>query len=245
MSIVRVFSWSLSYFIDKSSPQCMTLLLLYFFFRHFTRLSDLPAKSQFLVSGAADNTMKLWQVSTGKCLYTWEFTTAVRRVAFSEDDDQIVCITEQRMGYQGAIRIFNINRDGDGRDREFTLPYHIFRSLCFSLTYSNVNELSRTEDKDGLATFYPVGSKISVCTFAHTSNLILTGHESGKVALFDAKTGEEVLNNERAHMDIVTDLQLSPDRSYFITSSKDKTARVRNVFLVATSFVNPACSILY
>lgn len=62
--------------------------------------------------------MKLWQVSTGKCLYTWEFPTAVKRVAFSEDDDQIVCITEQRMGYQGAIRIFSINRDGNGTERQ-------------------------------------------------------------------------------------------------------------------------------
>jgi translation initiation factor 3 subunit I len=49
---------------------------------------------------------------------------------------------------------------------------------------------------------------------------------SGKVAIFDYKTGEEVDNNERAHGDEVTDLQISPDRTYFITSSKDKAARV-------------------
>ena len=49
---------------------------------------------------------------------------------------------------------------------------------------------------------------------------------SGKVAIFDYKTGEEVDNNERAHGDEVTDLQMSPDRTYFITSSKDKAARV-------------------
>lgn len=74
--------------------------------------------------------------------------------------------------------------------------------------------------------FNPTGSKAVVCAFA-TPSLILTGHESGKVALFDAKSGEEVLNNEHAHLDVVTDLQLAPDRTYFITSSKDKTARVR------------------
>jgi translation initiation factor 3 subunit I len=71
-----------------------------------------------MVSGSADNTLKLWSVSTGKCLYTWEFPTAVKRVAFSDDDEQVVCITEQRMGYQGAIRVFNINREGDGKKRE-------------------------------------------------------------------------------------------------------------------------------
>jgi translation initiation factor 3 subunit I len=68
-----------------------------------------------------------------------------------------------------------------------------------------------------------------VCAFASLtpgSTTILSGHESGKVALFDAETGEEIESNERAHGDVVTDLQLSPDSSYFVTSSKDKSARV-------------------
>lgn len=69
-----------------------------------------------MVSGSADNTLKLWLVSTGKCLHTWEFPTAVKRVAFSDDDEQVVCITEQRMGHQGAIRVFNINREGESRE---------------------------------------------------------------------------------------------------------------------------------
>lgn len=70
-----------------------------------------------MVSGAADNTMKLWNVSNGKLLYTWEFPTAVKTVAFSEDDKQVVCVTEQRMGHQCAIRVFDIEREDDGSDR--------------------------------------------------------------------------------------------------------------------------------
>jgi translation initiation factor 3 subunit I len=34
------------------------------------------------------------------------------------------------------------------------------------------------------------------------------------------------LSNKRAHMDLVTDLRLSADRSCFMTSSKDKTTRI-------------------
>lgn len=79
--------------------------------------------------------------------------------------------------------------------------------------------------------FHPIGSKATVCAFTYTPNIILTGHESGKVALFDVVSGTETLNNERAHMDTVTDLQLSPDRTYFVTSSKDKTARVGLAFV--------------
>ena len=75
------------------------------------------AQSRLLVSGSADNTLRLWSVQSGKCLYKWELPASVKSVAFSETDDQVVCITEQHMGHQGAIRIFNINRDGDGTKR--------------------------------------------------------------------------------------------------------------------------------
>ncbi|KAI0000053.1 WD40-repeat-containing domain protein [Russula vinacea] len=123
---------------------------------------DVDTQSRFLVSGSADNEMRLWSVQTGKCLFVWEFPTAVKRV---------VCITEQRMGHQGAIRIFNINRDND-------------------------------ESLEPESMFHPVGSKATVCAFPYMPDMILTGHESGKVALFDANTGEEMLSNERAHMDV-------------------------------------------
>jgi translation initiation factor 3 subunit I len=172
-----------------------------------------------MMSGAADNTLRLWSVSTGKCLFTWEFPTAVKRVAFSQDDQQVVCITEQRMGHQCAIRVFNVNREGDGTNRTLGLSRWGLRMLN-SLIYHIV------ESREPEYMFNPVGSKATVCAFAYMPGIIVTGHESGKVALFDYKTGDEVENNERAHMDVVTDLQLSPDRTYFITSSKDKTARV-------------------
>ena len=84
----------------------------------------------------------------------------------------------------------------------------------------------RPESVEPLHFFNPIGSKATVCAFTYIPGVIVTGHESGKVALFDVKTGDEIQNNERAHMDVVTDLQLSKDRSYIITSSKDKTARV-------------------
>ena len=80
--------------------------------------------------------------------------------------------------------------------------------------------------------FNPIGSKATVCAFTLTPNVIITGHESGKVALFNVKTGEEIENNERAHGDVVTDLQLSKDRTYCITASKDKAARVCDWFII-------------
>jgi WD40 repeat protein len=71
------------------------------------------ATSTYLLTGSADNTMKLWRVQTGECLKTWEFPTAVKRVQFSEDDGRMLCVTEQRMGHKGAIRIFDVKTEGE------------------------------------------------------------------------------------------------------------------------------------
>jgi len=155
-------------------------------------------ESRFLVSGSADNTMKLWDVKTGKCLYTWEFPTAIKRVAFSDDDHLLACITEQRMGYQGAIRIFQLNRSGNGTD----------------------------QNKEPVSIFHPIESKATVLAFSASSDQLVTGHEAGKLTLYNLKTGDEIVSNKRAHREVVTDIQMSPDRSYFITSSKDKSAKV-------------------
>ena len=96
------------------------------------------AQSKFLVSGAADNTLRLWSVSTGKCLYTWEFPTAVKRVAFNEKGTQVVCITEQRMGHQCAIRVFEINSDGDGTKRMSSRGY--LMPFPFSIVFLSQNQ---------------------------------------------------------------------------------------------------------
>ena len=61
-----------------------------------------------MISGSADNTAKLWDVSNGKCLKSWEFNTAVRRVQFSEDNKKVLLITEPRMGFPATLQIFDI-----------------------------------------------------------------------------------------------------------------------------------------
>ncbi|BEI82743.1 hypothetical protein CcaverHIS002_0306110 [Cutaneotrichosporon cavernicola] len=146
------------------------------------------SQSRYLLTGAADNEMKLWDVSTGKCLKSWEFLTAVTRVAWSEDDEMAL-------------------RPSSGHS-----------------TSTARTPLRRAPPP--LSEIVLSGSKATVAIWAPLSDFILTGHESGKVAKYDAKTGEEVLKNDESHTSLISDIQLSPDGTYFITSSKDKTARI-------------------
>jgi hypothetical protein len=40
----------------------------------------------------------------------------------SDDDKLALCITEQRSGYQGAIRVYEMSHDGDCKNRESDVP---------------------------------------------------------------------------------------------------------------------------
>ncbi|KAF3940300.1 hypothetical protein ABW19_dt0200448 [Dactylella cylindrospora] len=162
---------------------------------------DPNPSTTILASGAADNTIRLWDIKTGKLIKTWDFPTAVKRVEFTEDGDYLLGTTEQRMGFLGTIVVFPINQDVEGEQ---------------------VNEpsLKITCEK----------SKATVAAWSYLNKYIIAGHEDGTVSQYDAKTGEQLLNvpvHERGTL--ITDIQMSKDRTYFITSSKDKTAKILDV----------------
>ncbi|KAK0556954.1 translation initiation factor eIF3 subunit [Tilletia horrida] len=168
---------------------------------------DVDTTTTLIVTGSADNELRLWEASTGKYLFKWEFPTAVKSVAWSSDDSQVVIVTESRMGHKGAVRVFSINRDPETWTQQSTEP---LRTITFS------------------------GPKPTVAAFAALDEYIITGHENGKVALYyhDPKEPETGIdaeleeNSAQAHTETITDLQMSADRAYFVTSSRDKSAKL-------------------
>ncbi|MCJ1346187.1 translation initiation factor eIF3 subunit [Peltigera leucophlebia] len=159
---------------------------------------DIDPSTTLLASGAADNTVRLWDVRTGKCLKVWDFDTAVKRVEFSEDGTQLLAVTEKRMGFLGTIVVLDVTVD-------------------VSAQQSDQRRMTITCDQ----------SKAIVAGWSYLSKYIIAGHEDGSVSQYDSKTGE-LLQNFQAHEEgkDIKDLQWAPDRTYFITASKDKTAKV-------------------
>ncbi|KAF9956578.1 translation initiation factor eIF3 subunit [Modicella reniformis] len=117
---------------------------------------DVNSTTTLLITGSADNTARLWDVSNGKCLTSWEFNTAVRRVQFSEDDKKVLLVTEPRMGFPATLQIFDIQ-----------------------------NGLTEPVSPEPLAIFHPDGPKITVAAWGPLDKHIVVGRENGSVALMD------------------------------------------------------------
>ncbi|KAK4447909.1 WD40-repeat-containing domain protein [Podospora aff. communis PSN243] len=159
---------------------------------------DVDPTSTILASGSADNTIRLWDVKTGKCLKTWDFPTAVKRVEFNEDGTKLLGVTEKRMGYLSNIVVFDIKVDVDAEQ-------------------SDEKSLTIVCDE----------SKATVAGWSYLSKYIIAGHEDGSISQYDAKTGDLLYNFPIHELNQpVVDLQWSQDRTYFITASKDKTSKL-------------------
>ncbi|CZR59796.1 Eukaryotic translation initiation factor 3 subunit I [Phialocephala subalpina] len=161
---------------------------------------DVDPTSTLIASGAADNTVRLWDIKSGKCLKVWEFNTAVKRVEFNEDGSQLLAVTEKRMGFLGTIVVLDINLDPNAEQSD----EKVMTITC----------------EEGKAT---------VAGWSYMSKYIIAGHEDGTVSQYDGKSGEQIDNVPVHDVDTpITDLQWSADRTYFITAGKDKTAKLIN-----------------
>lgn len=119
---------------------------------------DVDPTSTFIASGAADNTVRLWHVQSGKCLKVWNFNTAVKRVEFNEDGSQLLAVTEKRMGFLGTIVVLDIILDP---------------------------EAEQSDEKALVITCED--SKATVAGWSYLSKYIIAGHEDGSVSQYDAK----------------------------------------------------------
>ena len=169
------------------------------------------ADSERLITGSGDSTARIWAVNGGEQIGCIETESGVRAVAFSQDDRFFALVTDATMGKTAKVLIYD---------------------------FPKMN-LVRTIDHAGDSK-----TKATVVAFSDCNEFIITGHENGAVRLWDWNSPSVAadvnfiiktpVKEAFPHSDVIRDLQLSADRSYFITASRDNTAKIIDTLTLTT-----------
>lgn len=166
---------------------------------------DVDQFTEYAVTGSADFSVKLWKVCDGSNVYTWKTKTPVRRVEFSPAGDKILAVLDGVMGYAGSVTVYDVVRNTETNEIVNINEEPVFEIL--------------THDDFGIA---------SVASWGFEGKYIVAGHKDGKVSKYDGENGE-YLDSLELHEQSVSDIQFSPDRTYFITSSRDSASKLVDV----------------
>ncbi|KAB2081048.1 hypothetical protein ES319_A05G106400v1 [Gossypium barbadense] len=160
---------------------------------------DVSRDSMRLITGSADQTVKLWNVQTGSQLYTFNFGSPARSVDFSVGDKLAVITTDPFMELTSAIHVKRIARD----------------------------PAEQTEESE-LVIKGPQG-RINRAVWGPLNRTIISAGEDAIIRIWDSETGKLLreADKESGHKKTITSLTKSADGSHFLTGSLDKSAKLR------------------
>jgi len=160
---------------------------------------DVTRDSALLVTGAADNKVRMWDVRTGDELQEITYRSPVRWVEFGYGDKVLLVVTDAVMGEASGLFIYRIpdvvdktKIDWQSRQRQINLS---------------------------------LKSKMVKACWGPLNQTIVVGSADGSVSQVEVETGI-ILNTIRDHSKTITDIQFDRTRSCFITSSTDHSARL-------------------
>ncbi|XP_075229066.1 eukaryotic translation initiation factor 3 subunit i [Lycorma delicatula] len=158
---------------------------------------DVDWQTTTFMTGAADNTLRLWDIATGVEIGKIDTASSVRTCAFSYSANMAAYSTDNTMGKQCEIFIVDVR----GADSSIGDSQPIMR---ISVEPS---------------------PKVTSLLWGPLDETVITGHENGEIIQWDLKQGI-AFNNVKEHAASINDMQMSKNGTMFITASKDSTAKL-------------------
>ncbi|KAF5324287.1 hypothetical protein D9619_011432 [Psilocybe cf. subviscida] len=183
-----------------------------------------------IVSGSGDNTVRIWNVTTGETEAVLKgHTSHVESVAFSQDGSHIVSGS-----WDNTVRIWNVTTG----ETEAVLKGHTnsVTSVAFSQdgshivsgSYDNTVRIWNVTTGETEAVLKGHTRYVTSVAFSQDGSHIVSGSWDNTVRIWNVTTGETeaVL---KGHTNSVTSVAFSQDGSHIVSGSDDNTVRIWNV----------------
>jgi WD40 repeat protein len=184
----------------------------------------------WLATGSGDATVRLWQVNTGECRYTWTgHTDWVSAVAFSPDGTWLATGSGD-----ATVRLWQVNT-GECR---YTWTGHT--SWVSAVAFSPDGTWLATGSDDATVRLWQVSTGecrytwtghtdwVSAVAFSPDGTWLATGSGDATVRLWQVNTGE-CRYTWTGHTSWVSAVAFSPDGTWLATGSDDATVRLWQV----------------
>jgi WD40 repeat protein/serine/threonine protein kinase len=184
----------------------------------------------YALSGSDDQTIRLWDVTSGKEIRRFEgHTMSVASVCFSPDSRQALS-----GGWDQTIRLWDVA--GGTEIRQFEEHTGGVTSVCFSPDgrqalsggYDQTIRLWEVESGTEMRRFEGHTDRVTAVAFSPDGRYALSGSIDQTVRLWEVESGAEVRRFE-GHSLSVTSVQFSPDGKQVLSGSWDQTVRLWDV----------------
>lgn len=187
---------------------------------------------KWFASGSGGNSVKVWDMATGKCRTTLiGHTQPVRSVAITPDGTRILSAS-----FDQSIRVWDV---GSGRELA-RLDGHVGGIESVVVLHDNARALSGGIDKTlrlwDIASASCLktikcgtdGAGVIISVVNRAGSLALSGHRDGTLRLWNLESGD-LLATLKGHSDIAYSVQFSPDERLAVSGSADNTVKVWNL----------------
>jgi len=164
--------------------------------------ADFNFNSTRLITGSSDCSAKLWELETGKQLYSLKHSAGIRSVSFAHGEKMILCAQDSTFSSKPTIFIYNLPEEFNAQ----------------SIADNNRDEPVRSLHS-------PDSGKVATALWGALNTTIIAGSDDGCVRLWDVETGKEI-QKVKEFKKPISDLQFSKDHTMFIASSGDHTAKI-------------------
>jgi hypothetical protein len=190
----------------------------------------LSPDGKLALSGGQDQTLRLWDIATGRLLRTFEgHDAAINSVAFSPDGTRILSASDDR-----TVRLWETST---GKELS-RLKGHLDRVRAVVFAPNGKRAMSAGQDRT--LRWWDLDKGTEIRSFSgHTGPVLcvaispdgkraLSGGIDGTLRLWDVATGEEKENRD-AHRRGVLCVAFSPDGKYVASGGEDRTVRMWEV----------------
>ena len=201
---------------------------------HNKKINSFAIKDDILASASDDRTVNLWNVNTGKQIYSFFEPQEVCDLAINTQQEVIAAggfdrkIISWKLDTKNLYSMFSSELYGR----------YSHDNIIYALTYSHNGQvlISGSADKTiriwnsatGQLKSTLNGHTDSILTLAITScdRYLITGSADKSIRVWDLTTVFATPETLNGHLDWVTTIAITPDGKYLVSGSRDKTVKI-------------------